>query len=623
MALSRSIAFSYFLVAGLAVSATQAQVHRVASTADDDAEEFGAWATDAALGVNAEAVVTTSNQRMTIFDRSGTLLDVRTVSDLDPLSATFWPFFRIDTTDDPGAMELKSRMFDAQAEYHPQTGRLWVVYGEQNASDGFGFTFGSGDNNISPLHLAVSKEMTGTNELDSFDNEDWWYYTGLNDTDPNTPIGNGDGYFDLQDTGMTRYPDSRSGVSNPHAPYPTGGTFFDGSLVDKPHMAIDEQAAYITSYGEIGSTMVIIPLSHGSGDSILDGDKPAAIDLTFMRFVDLPAEDKHTRHFAVQEPYEDGDFENAQFFISNNDNEIRVGAMWHDGSRWNYSQRVETTTSTVPEDIILTGSDVFASGQGVEADTPDTVHGFGPRTGGSFFPSAVLARDANGDPRIFAVHAVQPIVSGTPTGQLVIQWYVIDPDLGDVQTAPLSTAFEPDIVEVGRLDTPGDRYHPTIGVTQQGVAYIEFTYSSTTVWPEVRRVTLNSSYTDIVPNSEVTVQPGVSYPYVGALPGWADFSDMQADPVTSCAFWSVHTLVHDVDDGPTVLDRRDVWLFQTLFNCGNSNLNFDAGTDLYDMAMFNSLYGAGARRVDMNTDGQTDATDAILYQDAYDAATSP
>ena len=36
------------------------------------------------------------------------------------------------------------------------------------------------------------------------------------------------------------------------------------------------------------------------------------------------------------------------------------------------------------------------------------------------------------------------------------------------------------------------------------------------------------------------------------------------------------------------------------------------------MNMFNDLFATGARRVDMNTDGTTDSTDASLYQAAYD-----
>jgi hypothetical protein len=205
---------------------------------------------------------------------------------------------------------------------------------------------------------------------------------------------------------------------------------------------------------------------------------------------------------------------------------------------------------------------------------------------------------------------------------------VIDPDLANFRSVdPVtgltpSTAWKPTVETTGRLDTAGERYHPVIGVTQQGVAYIEYTYSSTTVWPQVRRVTLNSSYDGIVPNSEVTVQPGPAHVYDDSINGWADFADMQADPVTGCAFWSTHTLVTPETD-PAERDKRDVWLFQTLFNCNNSNLNFDGGTDLYDMAMFNDLYLQGARRVDMNTDGTTDATDAAIYDAAYDAATGP
>ncbi len=45
----------------------------------------------------------------------------------------------------------------------------------------------------------------------------------------------------------------------------------------------------------------------------------------------------------------------------------------------------------------------------------------------------------------------------------------------------------------------------------------------------------------------------------------------------------------------------------------------ESSYDAYDMALFNSYYAAGARRVDMNTDG----TDAAIYDAAYDAATSP
>jgi hypothetical protein len=58
--------------------------------------------------------------------------------------------------------------------------------------------------------------------------------------------------------------------------------------------------------------------------------------------------------------------------------------------------------------------------------------------------------------------------------------------------------------------------------------------------------------------------------------------------------------VHDPSDTTAANEERDVWLI--------------------DITMFNDLFATGARRVDMNTDG---TTDAILYQDANDAATWP
>lgn len=104
------------LAAGLAVSIAQAQVSKVAYTTDDD-DPFGARNTDAGIGVNAQAVLTTANMRLRIFDRTGTLLDDRQVGDND------WPFLRVDTSTTSGP----SRFFDPQTVYHPQTGRLWML----------------------------------------------------------------------------------------------------------------------------------------------------------------------------------------------------------------------------------------------------------------------------------------------------------------------------------------------------------------------------------------------------------------------------------------------------------------------------------------------------------------
>jgi hypothetical protein len=620
------------LAAGLAVSVAHAQVSQVAYTTDDD-DPFGARNTDAGVSVNDQAVLTTANMRVSLFGRTGSILDWRQPDGTNPNA---WPFHRVDT----GVHSTlgPSRFFDPQTVYHPQEGRLWMVYSEENVTGGTPDPTGTPLGNVSALHIAVSKEMTGGNTLNSLTTDDWWYYTGV------SVSGVAGDYFNMQDPFMSRY---ESGGS--HNPFSTA---LRSGLVDKPHMAVDEQAAYITMNGfDPGpsnyNAIVIIPTSHGpSGSlSILDGDKPAAGDLVFLRNPDLPATDTHARHYTVQEPFEQ--LTNAQFILSldgggGQDSELRLAGLWFNDAqgkdRWEYSQRVQTgTTSDFVIDPMMVDADfLYMGGADYQPLTPDPGSvspprdAFRPRVSAAitFFPSAVLVKINNNDWRIFAVHHVRPVDDQTTEAedQWVIQWYVIDPHLdkfravGSNGSTP-STEWKPTIETTGRLDTAGDRYHPVIGVTQQGVAYIEYTYSSNTVWPEVRRVTLNSSYDDIVANSEVTVKAGPSNYYDGAVNGWADFADMQADPVTGCAFWSTHTLVHTADTG--VNDKRDVRLFQTLFNCGNSNLNFDGGTDAYDLALFNSFYSTGARRVDMNTDGTTDAADAAIYSDAYDAATQP
>jgi len=606
------------LAAGLAVSLAHAQVHQVAYTTDDD-EPFGNRNTDAGVSVNDQAVVTTSNMRVSLFNKSGSLLDTRQVGDGAP---TPWPFTRVDAGIHP--MFGPSRFFDPQTVYHPQSGRLWIVYSEENATGGTPDPTGATLNNISPLHIAVSKDMVSSNVLDTFNTDDWWFYTG-----PGPSPSNSRPAFDLQQE-MNPYPE---GVGS-HDPYP-GGPF---SLVDKPHMAVDEQAAYISTTGggptadPIEGNVVIIPLEHGSGDSILDGDKPDPLDLTFIRTTDLPAPDFSLRHYTVQEPFDQ--LANAQFLVSipeggDDKDAIRLGGLWYDSTqpepRWWYSQH-KLTASTLADMDVDSGLE-FSTNGSYRATTPDTAspgNGFNIRTGGVFFASAVLVKINNTDWRIFATTHVRPIgpTPSTPEEKWVIQWYVIDPDLANFRTASsTSTAWQPSIEAMGRLDSgEGDRIYPVIMVTQQAVAFIEYTFTSDQVWPEVRRVQLNNSYTGIVPDSETTVRPGPANEYFTTSPahlrGWADFADAQADPANPCVFWSTHTLVHAAD--LTVNDRRDVWLFERLLNCNSANLNGDDSVDLYDMALFSDYYDAGARRVDMNTDGTTDAADAALYADAYD-----
>ncbi|MEQ9094891.1 MAG: hypothetical protein RIE32_01355 [Phycisphaerales bacterium] len=585
------------LLAALATP-LHAQVHQTAFTTDDDETE-GWRATDAGIGVNADAVVVTSNMSVSLFARTGgSPLATFQVGD-----TSNFPFKKFDAT--------YGRLFDPQVDYDPIDNRLWMIYSEDNTRD----PSSAGGGSMARIHMAVSRLENGT--IDDFSSDHWFYFTGNASASPPT-VRDGEP-FDLRSTALLPYQGE---------PGHTGYI----RLADRPTLAFDERAVIIASWGAFGfpdnaNTLTIIPRTHdGATKSILAGDRPDESDITFVRFDgDELEEDRSTYYMSVQEPFEQ--FENKTFFINDPDDisgvstGIRLcGLYWDEELEPDPDWQVRQKTVGASLDILLGDAADHYHISGPNPRTPDS--GWSPPVPEGHIHTAVLVRDANNDPRIFAAHAVNPDDDGTPVDQLVVQWYVIDPDLTNFET----TSWNPTFDAVGRIDhgdTTGDHYHPVIGVTEQGVAYIEYTYSDANTWPQVRRVTLNSTYDGIVPNSEVIVKTGPSYAYTGSANAWADFAEMQADPVTGCSFWSVHTLVHDVADGPTVLDRRDVWLFQSVFNCGNSNLNFDEGTDLYDMAMFNDLFNAGARRVDMNTDGTTDATDAILYHDAYDAATGP
>ncbi|UYV14055.1 MAG: hypothetical protein NCW75_07120 [Phycisphaera sp.] len=620
----------------LAAAGAAAQVEVVARVADDD-DEFGERSTDAAVSVGEDAILVTTNHGLTLLDRTGYIIDEVKMTD------TGFPFIR--TGDGTGDV-APSRWFDGRTEYDPENNRQWILYSEENASN-----CSAGDDDISSMHLAVSKGMTHPNEMDGFGNDDWWFYTGTT-SDP----GNGDIAFDMNNNDIERFV-----AGGPHRPFPdTPFAAKRSALFDLPTMAIEDDFVFVTAFGidadedpmdpmKLGpaylfQAMFIIPIEFGSGSSMLDGDKPAEDLIVCMRPRDLPEADDayerdlHTRHFAVQEPFEQED--NAQFFISldrsaGEKSKIRLGGLWFDPSdppgEWRYTQHLDSGTLDLADMAVPTGMglEFFATATGgYDIVTPDS--GFSPSTGTSFFSSAVLAEDVNGDMRMFAAHHVYTEDSSGDVDGIHVQWYYIDPDLDDFRKVQDPVTWTPSILESGRISTDGtnagDCYFPSIGVTKQGVAYVEYTFSNGTTWPEIRRVQLDNDY-DTAIHSNFPVKAGpenLSYKLVvdECSPGnqtWADFSDMQADPFT-CDLWSSHTLVHDDMQTHTSIDEidlRDVWLLQNPINCNNANLNGDGGVDLLDMAMFNDYYATGARRVDMNTDGTTDATDAAEYADAY------
>lgn len=625
----------------VAVAGASAQVEEVARVADDG-DEFGLKSTDAAISVGEEAIVVTTNHGITLLDKSGTILAEFKMTD------NGFPFIRVET--DTGE-DAPSRWFDGRTDYDAANDRQWISYSEQNTEDKT-----SEDDDISAFHLAVSQDMTGTNVLDKLDSTDWWFYTGR----PGT-AGNGDVAFDFGFQLMERYPDG-----GPHRPFPEQGeqgeTF---ALLDLPIIAVDDEYVYVTAYGidadvvDPGPPKVfgpnypfqahfIIPIEFDDGGttrSMLDGYKPDEEDIVVLRPRDLPEADPeyerdfHSRHYPVQEPFEQED--NAQFFISldrtsGQKDAIRLAGLWFDDSespgQWRYTQHIVPSGSPGAGDLadmeVNTNFKFFTSIGSYEVQTPDTRTGdtFNPATTASFFSSAVLAKDSNTNMRIFATHHVYTQDGTGSVDGVHVQWYYIDPDLDDFREVQDPATWSPEILATGRISddgtNDGDCYFPSIGVTKQGVAYIEYTFSNDTTWPEVRRVQLDSDYDTALANTNVQVVPGpVNLAYTPSNTRWADFSDMQADPFT-CDLWSVHTLVHDDGSSPssiTNIDRRDVWLLENPINCNNANLNGDSMVDLFDMAAFNDFYATGARRVDMNTDGETDSTDAIIYQDAYDA----
>jgi len=511
---------------------------------------------------------------------------------------------------------------------------------------------------ISPLHVAVTKDpaiMTPGGSLSTFGTGQWWYFTG-------TPgnAGNGGPAFDLQ-ADMIRYPQG-----GPHASFPSIPSQ-GSSLVDFPIIAIDEQALYVSAYGSKGSiggffsTILIIPLEFEEGGvtkSMLDGHKPPDDLITILRPEDLPEHnpldpvpehepDEHIQQYPVQEPFPDQQADNTQLFLSVAENgtldSFRMAGLWFDEDalpepRWRYTQRI---LNDAAEDFPLDDLEVptgfeFVASSTDNVTTPDPDFDPGPQR--AYFVSAVLAENGDGDLRVFAAHHVAPVGA---TDTLAVQWYVIDPDLdsGNFHVVRAPPVWNPTIEVTGRITTNavsagdvGECFHPVIGVTRDGTAYIEYTYSNgVDAWPQVRRVQLSSDYT--TPLTNTLAQPGpanrsyeddVTVPPGDRNDRWADYNDMQADPF-ACTLWSVHTLVRDPGGSVpgTIVneDDRDIWLLNLAYNCFTPDLNSNMQVDPGDAVLFNDYYANEDPRADADADGDVTAIDAAIFLDAYAAGT--
>ncbi|MCW5757659.1 MAG: dockerin type I repeat-containing protein [Phycisphaeraceae bacterium] len=635
----------------MGVSLARAQVLLYEQTHDGTQFDEEARPTSPAVGVGEVAVVAAGTRYLALFNKNGTQLDFQ------PVGAMGFPFSLTEAED--------RVLIDPRAHHDPVHNRLVAAYLE--AKMGFNTLAVDPCGAAAFLHLSVSRDQPAIGSLGV---NNWWYYTG--------PGPSGNMAFDLRDFGYKPYKNEATA----HAPIENTARMPSIGFHTRTGELDDRSGAMIVAVNgrtpdgcssppvfpggdapEVSAStsqhVYIIPYQHDNGTkSILDGDQPQPGDITVIRPFTTESEfirpDDSIHGWVVQEPYEQTQnftfTRNATFIISTPlpgspdavMHDIRLKGLFYDaaagsGQEWTLQQRVNASGSELL-DIPLSPSLHYRStnefgDHPVPVTLPKTPDpDWGPAAQGTYFHSAVLARDngpQGGQLRIFAVHAVRPATED----RWVAQWYVINPDLPNFHSTPApSSLWRPQIVAAGRLESGGDSYHPTIVVNRQGVAFIEYTYSDAQTWPQVRRARLNNSYTGLA-GAPVSMQAGPNLSYdenTAAFPNlgmWANIADAQADAFDPCFYWSTHTLVHDdptLDPTPT----RDVWIFRSMYDnvsCTQSlgiiDLDDDEKIDAYDLLLFRELFDQEARRVDFNGDGVVDAADATLFQNAYLDAT--
>ncbi|MFG0284235.1 MAG: hypothetical protein ACF8R7_07410 [Phycisphaerales bacterium JB039] len=105
---------------GVCASFASAQEKWVAFVVDDDdpvGEPIDPRSVDAGLAVSPGRVITTANQYVTLYTRSGSLIEEWHASE------SGFPFKRVDTDD--------GLLFDPRIEYDTVNGRFWMIYSEQ------------------------------------------------------------------------------------------------------------------------------------------------------------------------------------------------------------------------------------------------------------------------------------------------------------------------------------------------------------------------------------------------------------------------------------------------------------------------------------------------------------
>jgi hypothetical protein len=660
---------SHRLLAGLTgialVSASglaQQRVHTVEDT--DYAYDLS---TAPSLAVNDSVVVVAGSHALLIYDKGNpaTLLSPPEIYG-PTLPDPAFPFVPVRDPNPSGTpLQWPSFVFP-RADFDPYTRRIWVAYTERGGL--FPETLGGPENTdvCDPfLHLAIQKDLT-TNPQTDFSTNQWWYYTGTILTSPQgatrsaLDLGVNDQVFGLQPF----RPDDE--VLSPH----------DAPIsLRMPSLAYDEDVVVtavttavscpgLNGFSAADQVLVIIPRHH-SGGSTADGDRPAENEMVVARLKSDPIIfDASFHNLAVQEPYDQHD--NIMLFISTTGADlpaytqkgIRLKALFSNDrgttttsdDRWDLRQQLILSAGgnldlqdiTLPSGMWYRLDELAPDLDNASTPDFDMAYQFDPAVDGDFFTSAVLAKDNAGNDRVFAVHGVKGAGSGSTTSDYWrVQWYVIDPKLGDI-IAPtvLDTTWQPQLIASGIIQDYDDGaeqelghcYHPVIGVLPSGQAFIEYTFSNANHKQRIMRATLNSSYTAVASAATLQLGPDLEH-RVDSTDGarWALWSDMQADPSVqpgACKWlWSTHTLVNDVQDPDTTgaSSRRDIWLFRKTFTpfCFQTDMNADGFTDAYDMMMYSDYYTQGDERADTNADAVIEPTDMANYLNAYDAATQP
>ena len=518
-----------------------------------------------------------------------------------------------------------------RAEYDPVNNAVWMLYSESAAIVDTPLqqpedlpvdctTF---------LHLATTRVNANVTTFDAClsqqENNCWVYLTGSSAINVGSPL-------------LKRFHPSQS-----HVPFLSPPRY--------PSMAFDERAVFVTASepgscaapltGHGSQAILIIPREFTNGSpftlTIPQGFKPDEDEITIVRFGALEFEDNAINFLAVQEPHDhkqaQPQFENITLFISTDGtasglgsasrfNHLRLrGLFWDDSGpgagQWAVRQSLMETmpgsgayvVRNIEFDESLELLAIFGGSQFELPRTPDE----GTITADNeAFTSAVLAKDNQGNPRVFAVHS-----SFTLDHDWVVQWYVIDPDLENFHNPPAIDGWVPEVVQAGRIAVPdADCSLPALAVSTCGGVMIEYTFSSETVYPQIRRAILNNSYDGVL--SDTLVKAGPDREYGMFLDRWAMRSDMQSDPVAGFGgIWSTHTLVGDTTS------IRDVWLMRSAMTCFTTDLNADGVVDPFDLMLYGEYYITGDERADTNADGVVDVVDMDNFLNAYQEATRP